>query len=64
MSTVQFNRMSGCVMETDEVLKNIERISFDIQCGEANNIIVIKWHDKKLAHLAQEDTTRIWEGLI
>lgn len=48
--TVRSNRIPGCIMKADNILKKSGRGSFDYHTNQ-DNIIAVKWFDNKPVHL-------------
>lgn len=49
--TVRINRMRGCQVKSDEILKN-GRGSYDFCTDKNRNTVAIKWSDNKPVHVA------------
>lgn len=51
IGTVRSNRIPGCPLESDKVMKSKERGHFDYTVDTENNIVVTKWLDNKIVHV-------------
>lgn len=51
VGTVRLNRIDGCPLETDKILKSKGRGHFDYTVDTENNIVVTKWFDNKFVHV-------------
>ncbi|GLV33424.1 hypothetical protein CBL_21466, partial [Carabus blaptoides fortunei] len=48
MGTLRANRIAGCPMETDKVLKNQGRGKYDYKVDKDKGLIIVKWVDNKV----------------
>ncbi len=50
-ATIRSNRLSGCTLADDKVLKKKGRGSYDFKSDSKSGITIIKWFDNKPVHL-------------
>jgi hypothetical protein len=51
LGTIRSNRVSGCNLKNDKIMKNKGRGSHDYLTDANSNIIFLKWFDNKPVHL-------------
>ena len=51
LSTVRPNRLKGCKLKEENLLKNEGRGSYDFRVETKENIMVLKWFDNKSVHI-------------
>jgi hypothetical protein len=51
LGTIRSNRVSGCNLQNDKIMKNNGRGSHDYLTDANSNIIFLKWFDNKPVHL-------------
>jgi len=51
IATIQKNRLSGCVLDSDSKLKQEGRGSYDYKVDKKNGITIVKWYDNKPVHM-------------
>lgn len=71
LSTVQANRLKGCLLKDDKQMKKDGRGTSDFCVEEGTNSVAIKWYDNKPVHLLsnyvgieQLDTCKRWDGKL